>query len=306
MRLLQEDFLECKRQRLEGLLAAAGLMLKMLAVDKGLLNPTGLSCCLGSVLLTVLHWLEKCLTLLLYGRLAAELGVVDEGLRQRMHAMFPAAAPPQEGATMDSGAPASSAPPRSNGPLPSLHAVVVQLDSKFITEITHTAALFAELFPPGGRKRLVKVNCFSPHAAHQLMAEIVIRGRAWECRAISLAANFMPAYCRCSCMPLTAPIVCCHLQMCRECFARYLKLTRRALSDASAIAATTAAGITAAGQPIQLLGDLLARAVQAASVDAGYAAAGAIGGEDTIAAGEHGSGCRSSGVALQWPGASSA
>ena len=38
---LQEDFLECKRQRLEGLLAAAGLMLKTLAVDKGLLSPAG-------------------------------------------------------------------------------------------------------------------------------------------------------------------------------------------------------------------------------------------------------------------------
>ena len=38
---LQEDFLECKRQRLEGLLAAAGLMLKTLAVDKGLLSAAG-------------------------------------------------------------------------------------------------------------------------------------------------------------------------------------------------------------------------------------------------------------------------
>lgn len=37
----QEDFLECKRQRLEGLLAAAGLMLKTLAVDRGLLSPAG-------------------------------------------------------------------------------------------------------------------------------------------------------------------------------------------------------------------------------------------------------------------------
>lgn len=33
--------MECKRQRLEGLLAAAGLALKMLAVDKGLLSPAG-------------------------------------------------------------------------------------------------------------------------------------------------------------------------------------------------------------------------------------------------------------------------
>lgn len=37
----QEDFLECKRQRLEGMLAAAGLMLKTLAVDQGLLPPSG-------------------------------------------------------------------------------------------------------------------------------------------------------------------------------------------------------------------------------------------------------------------------
>jgi len=33
--------LECKRQRLEGMLAAAGLMLKTLAVDKKLLSPAG-------------------------------------------------------------------------------------------------------------------------------------------------------------------------------------------------------------------------------------------------------------------------
>lgn len=38
---LQEDYLECKRQRLEGLLAAAGLMLKTLAVEHGLLSPGG-------------------------------------------------------------------------------------------------------------------------------------------------------------------------------------------------------------------------------------------------------------------------
>ena len=38
---LQEDFLECKRQRMEGLLAAAGLMLKTIAVDKGLLERAG-------------------------------------------------------------------------------------------------------------------------------------------------------------------------------------------------------------------------------------------------------------------------
>lgn len=55
--LPQEDFLECKRQRLEGLLAAAGLMLKTLAVDRGLLSPAGgwapcagghgRACCIG-------------------------------------------------------------------------------------------------------------------------------------------------------------------------------------------------------------------------------------------------------------------
>lgn len=74
----------------------------------------------------------------------AELGAVDEGLRQRMHAMFPAA-----GSASGDG---------DQQRLPSLHAVIVELDGRFITEITHTAALFAELFPPGGRKRLVKVR----------------------------------------------------------------------------------------------------------------------------------------------------
>ena len=45
----------------------------------------------------------------------AELGSVDEGLRQRMLAMFP----PAEGAAL--------------GTLPSLHAVIVELDGRFIT-----------------------------------------------------------------------------------------------------------------------------------------------------------------------------
>ncbi|KAI3430892.1 hypothetical protein D9Q98_009301 [Chlorella vulgaris] len=181
---LQEDYLECKRQRLEGLLAAAGLMLKTLAVEHGLLSP-------------------------------GELGAVDEGLRQRMHAMFPATAAPAAPAASGSSGSGLAAPSSGGeGSLPSLHAVVVQLDGKFISEITHTAALFAQLFPPGGRKRLV--------------------------------------------------------QMCRECFARYLKLTRRALSDASAVAAATAAGITAAGQPLQPLDGLLAAAAQAAASEEGY------------------------------------
>lgn len=75
---------------------------------------------------------------------------MDEGLRQRMLAMFrPAAGGDGDGNGDGDGSPAA---------LPSLHRVVVELDGRFITEITHTAALFAELFPPGGRKRLVKVR----------------------------------------------------------------------------------------------------------------------------------------------------
>jgi hypothetical protein len=65
------------------------------------------------------------------------VGGADEALRRKMLAMFPA---------------------ETDGAPPSLHDVVVQLDGRFITEITHTAALFAQLFPPGGRKRLVKVG----------------------------------------------------------------------------------------------------------------------------------------------------
>jgi hypothetical protein len=88
----------------------------------------------------------------------AELGAVDEGLRQRMHAMFPATAAPAAPAASGSSGSGLAAPSSGGeGSLPSLHAVVVQLDGKFITEITHTAALFAQLFPPGGRKRLVQV-----------------------------------------------------------------------------------------------------------------------------------------------------
>ena len=79
-----------------------------------------------------------------------------------MLAMFPAS--PEGG-----GSGSSSSSSRVDGSgggggsaLPSLHAVIVALDGRFITEITHTAALFAQLFPPGGRKRLVKVPPLPP------------------------------------------------------------------------------------------------------------------------------------------------
>lgn len=76
-------------------------------------------------------------------------------------------------------------------------------------------------------------------------------------------------------------------QMVRECFARYLKLTRRALSDASAIAAATAAGITTAGQLVQPLEEVLRASELAAEEEAqGYGGSGAPSSlEESIAAG---------------------
>lgn len=65
----QEDFLECKRQRLEGLLAAAGLALKMLAVDKGLLSPVGGCWLLGRNVAAVI-------VLCVSSRIAAAIGVI--------------------------------------------------------------------------------------------------------------------------------------------------------------------------------------------------------------------------------------
>lgn len=129
----------------------------------------------------------------------AELGTVDEGLRQRMLAMFPPSAAEEaaEGqAGGEGGAATGTGLQQAGQQLLSLHRVIVELDGKFITggcckqsgkgqrtaqctaqaplqhsnkqvectpptsaELTHTAALFAELFPPGGRKRLIKVGC---------------------------------------------------------------------------------------------------------------------------------------------------
>lgn len=76
--------------------------------------------------------------------------------------------------------------------------------------------------------------------------------------------------------------------MVRECFARYLKLTRRALSDASAIAAATAAGITSAGDLVQPLEEALRAAELAAAEEAqGYGGSGPPSAlEESIAAGE--------------------
>lgn len=76
--------------------------------------------------------------------------------------------------------------------------------------------------------------------------------------------------------------------MSRECFARYLKLSRRALSDAAAIAAAAAAGISSGGAPLAPLEDLLQAADAAAAEEArGYG--GGAGGassalEESIAA----------------------
>lgn len=100
-------------------------------------------------LLLTLSWLPFPLAL------ATELGSVDEGLRRRMLEMF---RPAGEPAAPLSGSAAILGGGGGQAPLPSLHTVIVELDGRFITETTHTAALFAELFPPGGRKRLVKVR----------------------------------------------------------------------------------------------------------------------------------------------------
>ena len=42
----QEDFLACKRQRMEGWLQTAGLVLKTIAVESGLLDASGAAACL--------------------------------------------------------------------------------------------------------------------------------------------------------------------------------------------------------------------------------------------------------------------
>ena len=81
---------------------------------------------------------------------------MDEGLRRRMLEMFRPAGEPA--APLSGSAAILGGGGGGQAPLPSLHAVIVELDGRFITEIMHTAALFAELFPPGGRKRLVKVR----------------------------------------------------------------------------------------------------------------------------------------------------
>lgn len=77
--------------------------------------------------------------------------------------------------------------------------------------------------------------------------------------------------------------------MCRECFARYLKLTRRALSDASAIAAAAAAGISSGGELLAPLEDALRAAELAGAEEARGYGGGAAGGpptlEDCVAAG---------------------
>lgn len=155
-------------------------MLKTLAVDQGLLPASGAGLGLGLGLLDAAALLGRlagrrrcgcCPWSSKFGRNAsrgllppavgppslAELGAVDEGLRQRMLAMFPPPPPPPP-TDGEPEAGASNEQEQGRQRLPSLHGVIVELDGRFITEVTHTAAMFAELFPPGGRKRLVKVG----------------------------------------------------------------------------------------------------------------------------------------------------
>lgn len=41
---------------------------------------------------------------------------------------------------------------------PSLDAFLVQLDQRFLTQLAHTGAHFADLFPGASRKQLLKVS----------------------------------------------------------------------------------------------------------------------------------------------------
>lgn len=152
---------------MEGWLQTAGLVLKTIAVESGLLDPAGKrgsaqlgrarlgwmesgwerACvcrrpCFASTAVALLHsvctpGLQDCLKAASTKAAAfgafAELGAVDESLRSRMAEWFP------------------------GEQLPPLQKVIVELDSRFLTELTHTAAMYAQLFEPGGRKRLVKV-----------------------------------------------------------------------------------------------------------------------------------------------------
>ena len=82
---------------------------------------------------------------------------MDEALQARMLAIFPpASAAQQQEQQQAAGDGQGGGSPRRR--LPTLHAVIVELDGRFITELTHTAALFSELFEAAGRKRLVKVG----------------------------------------------------------------------------------------------------------------------------------------------------
>ena len=273
-------------------------MLKTLAVERGLLSPAGgVGCggCRGSLLsrrmvtgmvcvecLVPLNQLGCCSSPLdpqlasLPTGPAIELGSVDEGLRRRMLEMF---RPAGEPAAPLSGSAAILGSGGGQAPLPSLHAVIVELDGRFITETTHTAALFAELFPPGGRKRLVKVRGAGREGRWQHGMRVCYCSMVGEWCAGCLLQPAWPVTSR---LRLLSP-----LQMVRECFARYLKLTRRALSDASAIAAATAAGISTSGELVQPLEEALRAAELAAEEEAqGYGSGGAASAlEESIAAG---------------------
>lgn len=246
----------------------------------------------------------------------AELGSVDEALLQRMLAMFPPppaeeAAGGQEGG--EGGAGSGEGLRQGDQQLPSLHRVIVELDGKFITggrrcQPPPTAACMCCSSPRASPQRQRRSGhppssrCRAdPHRGAVCRALPAWRAQATHQGGLSaswpplIKALGQPSTTVSTLPPLTTtkmclrrlppsptpPSRCLGLQMSRECFARYLKLTRRALSDAAAIAAAAAAGITSAGEPLHPLEECLHAAEVAA--ERGYGAAAGV--EGSIAAG---------------------
>ena len=69
----------------------------------------------------------------------------------------------------------------------------MELDSRFLTELTHTAALYAELFEPGGRKRLVKVGRGKLLGLAGIWARSLQLAALWQCVAVAPACRLRRA-----------------------------------------------------------------------------------------------------------------
>ena len=138
--ILQDDYLDCMKQRMHGILSEADQIVAFIAAP----TPEGAA---PYRTLVVLHEVESLdpLTFVMY---LSRMMWISASMFQWMLLLAGVASLQESGGW---------------GVVEDEHTwltrFVVELDQRFLTELAHTAASFVELFEQNGRTRLLQVNC---------------------------------------------------------------------------------------------------------------------------------------------------